>query len=335
MKHGNLYGVQLTGAGKCAPARTLTNDHLSQVIDTSDEWICSRTGIRSRRVLENHESMLDLAIIAGQQALIQAELAAEEVDLVILATSTPEDLFGSASRLAHALGAKRAVAFDLSAACSGFVFALVTASQYLRTGAYRTALVVAADGLTRFMDWQDRNTCVLFGDGAGAVVLEQSAIDQILGFELRSDGSGASMLTLQAQYTPLDLTADLAVMQQQYAPIAMNGREVYRFAITEVPLVIEKALYRADLAPEAIDHYLLHQANQRILDAVAERLHLPKAKFASTLAHYANTSAASIPITLAEWIEQGLVHSGETLVLAGFGAGLTWGAVVCRWGRID
>ncbi|WP_287130231.1 beta-ketoacyl-ACP synthase III [Candidatus Cyanaurora vandensis] len=330
-----LTGIQFTGVGKSLPQRVLTNDQLATVVETSDEWIHSRTGIRERRVLGPTENLLDLALAASEQALCQAGLTALDLDLVILATSTPEDLFGSASRVAARLGAVRAVAFDLTAACTGFVFAVGTAAQFLRTGCYRTALVVAADGLTRWLDWQDRNTCVLFGDGAGAMVLEACPVDQLLGLELRSDGRGADMLTLPTTGETVALMADLAVRNQQYAPIYMNGRDVYRFAVREVPVVIEKALHRAQLRSDQVDCYVLHQANQRILDAVAERLQVPPDRFATTLDRYANTSAASVPITLCEGWESGQIRSGSVLVMAGFGAGLTWGALVCRWGRVS
>ncbi|WP_218082696.1 beta-ketoacyl-ACP synthase III [Anthocerotibacter panamensis] len=336
MKYGNsgLQGVQLTGVGKAVPEFCLTNDQFAQVIDTSDEWIYTRTGIKERRVLALDETVLDLALRASQQALAQAGLVPEDLEMVILATSTPEDLFGTASLLATRLGATRAFAFDLTAACTGFVFALATAAQFIRTGSCGRALVVAADGLTRFMDWRDRSTCVLFGDGAGAVVLEQSPVDQILGMELRSDGRNAGMLNIAASGPEVEIREDLTIRQNAYQPISMNGREVYRFAVTAVPDVIEKALHRADIDPHTVRHYFLHQANQRILDAVAERLGVPRECFPSTLAHYANTSAASIPITMEEWITQGLLQPSELMVLAGFGAGLTWGAVVCRWGRV-
>ncbi len=333
MTQPSLRGVEFTGAGMAVPELCLTNDQLAQFVDTSDDWIYSRTGIRERRILTAEQSVLDLAQAAGEQALAQAGLTAEQLDLVILTTSTPDDLFGSASKLALRLGATRAVAFDLTAACTGFIFAVVTAAQYLQTGVYNKALVVAADALSRRTDWQDRNTCVLFGDGAGAMVLEQAQTNALLGFELRSDGRGAQMLTITAATQALVLTEDITVSSQHYQPITMNGREVYRFVVTGVPEVIEKALHIAGIAPHQVAYYFLHQANQRILDAVAQRLNLPSERFPSTLARYANTSAASIPISLREWLDQGLVKTGDTLVFSGFGAGFTWGALVCRWGR--
>lgn len=329
----SLMGLQFTGVGKGLPERILTNDQLAGLVETSDEWIRTRTGIRERRVLGVDEALLALAVQAGQQALAQAGLEPQDLDLLILATSTADDLFGSASRLAAMLGANRAVAFDLTAACTGFVFAVGTAAQFLTTGFYRTALVVAADGLTRWVDWQDRSSCVLFGDGAGAVVLEQCPENQLLGLELRSDGRGADMLTMPLVGEPLDLGHDLVVHDPHYGKIFMNGREVYRFAVREVPAVVEKALHRAQISPNQVDWYVLHQANQRILDAVAERLQVSTTRFATTLANYANTSAASIPITLCDWSESGQLQKGHLLVMAGFGAGLTWGALVCRWGK--
>jgi len=327
-------GVQFTGVGKALPPVAVTNQQLAQVVDTSDEWIHTRTGIRERRILGLDQSILELALVASEQALAQAGLTPLDIDLLILATSTSDDLFGSASRLADRLGATRALAFDLTAACTGFIFAVTTAAQYLQSGVYQRALVVAADSLTRYLDWHDRGTCVLFGDGAGAMVMESCPETQLLGFELRSDGRGADLLSIAAQGEALALAENLKLTTHRYQYLTMNGREVYRFAVTGVPDVIEKALYRADLTAGEIDFYFLHQANQRILDAVADRLQVGREKFPSTLTRYANTSAASIPITLCEWFEQQLLADGAKLVMAGFGAGLTWGALVCRWGRV-
>jgi 3-oxoacyl-[acyl-carrier-protein] synthase III len=326
-------GVLVTGVGMAVPDLCLTNAQMAQLVDTTDAWIETRTGIRERRVLAPGQKVMDLAVAAGEKALAHAGITAADIDLVILATSTADDLFGSASRLAHCLGANRAVGFDLTAACTGFVFAVATATQFLQNGVYQKALVIAADGLTRHMDWQDRSSCVLFGDGAGAVVLERGEAQGILGFELRSGGYGAGMLTLEAEEEALTLHESLTVSLHHHKPIKMNGREVYRFAVTEVPTVIEKALHRAAIEPSAVDYYILHQANQRILDAVAERLKISHERLPSTLGNYANTSAASIPITLSVWAEKGLLTPGKILVFAGFGAGLTWGAMVCRWGR--
>jgi 3-oxoacyl-[acyl-carrier-protein] synthase-3 len=263
-----------------------------------------------------------------------AGLTPADVDLIILATSTPDDLFGTACQLQAALGATKAVAFDLTAACSGFVFGMVTATQFIRTGTYGTILLVGADLLSRWTDWSDRRTCVLFGDGAGAVVLQASdATDALLGFELRSDGNlnGCLNLAYRSDATPLNSTVSVAA--GMFQPITMNGQEVYRFAVRRVPEVIEKALFRADLTVEQVDWLLLHQANQRILDAVGDRLKIPHSKIISNMAEYGNTSAASIPLALDEWVRAGKIQPGQVIATAGFGAGLTWGAAVFRWGQ--
>ncbi len=327
-----MPGVALVGSGSAHLPGTLTNDDLSRVVDTTDEWISTRTGIRERHLAEQEESLSSLAAQAGRAALEMAQVAPEAVDLILLATSTPDDLFGSAGQVQAELGATRAVAFDLTAACSGFVFALVTAAQYIRTGAFQTVLVIGADVLSRWTDWSDRTTCVLFGDGAGAVVLKASAQDNLLGFELRSDGSMNSVLKLPYQAQAEPLTDGITVQQGTFTPITMNGREVYKFAVSRVPEVIEKALFRANLTTADIDWLILHQANQRILDAVAQRLKVPSERVVSNMAHHGNTSAASVPLALDEAVRSGRIKSGDTLATAGFGAGLTWGSAIVKWG---
>jgi 3-oxoacyl-[acyl-carrier-protein] synthase III len=326
-------GLAITGVGAAAPTEVLSNQALSELVETSDEWISTRTGIRHRHLASAQSSLAHLATTAGQKALAQAGLVASDLDLIILATSTPDDLFGSAGLVQFQLGATRAVAFDLTAACSGFVFGLVTAAQFLRSGTYQNILLIGADMLSRWVDWSDRRTCVLFGDGAGAVVLQANHRDRLLGFELRSDGSQNGCLNLAYQAEERPLTAGVSVGQGNYQPITMNGQEVYRFAVKQVPEVIEKALFKADLSTERLDWLLLHQANQRILDAVAQRLHLPSQKVMSNLADYGNTSAASIPLALAAEVEKGTLKPDHTIAMAGFGAGLSWGAAVVAWGR--
>jgi 3-oxoacyl-[acyl-carrier-protein] synthase-3 len=333
MSNQSGIGVAFTGSGSAAPEAILNNGDMSRVVETSDEWIASRTGIRQRHLATPTESLKQFAAQAAQNAIDMAGITAAEVDLIILATSTADDLFGSASQVQAAIGATRAAAFDLTAACSGFVFGMVTAAQYIRTGAYQTVLLIGADVLSHWVDWSDRRTCVLFGDGAGAVVMQASASDRLLGFELRSDGCMNDCLTLAYQGRPRELVDDVAIGQGSYGFIQMNGQEVYRFAVRKVPEVIEKALFRANLSVEQIDWLLLHQANQRILDAVAQRLTLPDEKVISNMARYGNTSAASIPIALDEAVRAGTVKPGDTIASAGFGAGLTWGAAIFQWGK--
>ncbi len=326
-------GVAITGSGSAAPLTALDNEGLSKLVETSDEWIASRTGIRQRRLATPAESVTTIATQAAQGAIAMAGLLPMDIDMIILATSTADDLFGSATQIQAELGAQKAVAFDLTAACSGFVFGLVTAAQFIRTGAYQNILLIGADVLSRWVDWNDRRTCILFGDGAGAVVLQANEHDRLLGFELRSDGTQNKCLNLAYQPEPKELVDGVTIGQGSFQPITMNGQEVYRFAIRRVPEVIEKALFRANLSVEAIDWLLLHQANQRILDAVGDRLNIPSHKIISNLAKYGNTSAASIPLALDEEVRQGKIQSGDTIVTAGFGAGLTWGAAIFQWGR--
>ncbi len=326
-------GIAITGSGSATPAMSLDNQQLSQIVETSDEWIADRTGIRQRRLANSTETLARLGAKAGQQAIAMAGLEPTDIDLILLATSTPDDLFGTACLIQAELGASRAVAFDLTAACSGFVFGLVTASQFIYSGTYQNVLLIGADILSRWVDWSDRRTCVLFGDGAGAVVMQANDRDRLLGFELRSDGCQNKYLNLAYQPEEKTLVGDVHIGQGSFNPITMNGQEVYRFAVRRVPEVIEKALFRASLSTADIDWLVLHQANQRILDAVAQRLSIPAEKVVSNLANYGNTSAASIPLALDEVVRQGTVKPGDTIVASGFGAGLTWGAAVFQWGR--
>ncbi len=326
-------GVTFIGCGAAAPTNIVSNDALSKFVDTSDEWIASRTGIRQRHLAENGDSIVSLGAAAAQQALEMAGVAAADIDLVLLATSTPDDLYGSACLIQASIGANRAVAFDLSAACSGFVFGLVTASQFIQTGSYQNILVIGADIHSRWVDWQDRNTCVLFGDGAGAVVLQAGDRENLLGFELRSDGSQNNALHLRYEGTDLQLSDDVQVKQGGFGRLAMNGKEVYRFAVNAVPDVIDKALFKAQLQVADVDWLILHQANQRIMDAVADRLGLPPEKIVSNVAEYGNTSAASIPIALNAAVRSGKIKPGDTIATSGFGAGLSWGAAIVRWGN--
>ncbi|MEH2089596.1 beta-ketoacyl-ACP synthase 3 [Nostoc sp.] len=326
-------GVAITGSGSAVPATSLHNDTLSELVETSDEWIATRTGIRQRRLALSSESLSVLATAASSQAIAAAGIKPEDLDLILLATSTPDDLFGSACQVQAKLGATNAVAFDLTAACSGFVFGLVTAAQYIRTGVYRNVLLIGADILSRWVDWEDRRTCVLFGDGAGAVVLQAAKSDRLLGFALKSDGTQNHYLNLAYAGTSQELLTDVNITKGTYQPITMNGKEVYRFAVQKVPEIIDKALFQANISVDQIDWLILHQANQRIIDAVAQRLNIPEHKVISNLAQYGNTSAASIPLALDEAVRQGKIKPNDIVATSGFGAGLTWGAAIFQWGR--
>ena len=323
----------LRGCGSATPSRSISNQELGQRVETSDEWIRSRTGIGARHVVGENESLGELCGQASERALAMSGWDAESLDLILLATSTPDDLFGSAPRLQARIGAVNAVAFDITAACSGFLFALVTASQYLRTGAMKRVLVVGADQLSRWVDWDDRRSCVLFGDAAAAVVLEASddGQDDLQGFLLRSDGSRGDVLKLPQVSDHDPLIADASHQRGGFQPIQMNGQEVYKFAVREVPAILARLLEQTDTTADSLDWLLLHQANQRILDAVADRFDIPHNKVLSNLSTYGNTSAATIPLMLDEAVRDGRIKPGHRIASSGFGAGLSWGAALLRW----
>lgn len=332
-REGFLAGVSLVASGAATPHTSVSNDALSQRVDTNDDWIRSRTGIGARHIADEQEGLTSLASAAAREALAGAGWDAASVDLVLLATSSPDDLFGTAPRIQAQLGAHNAVAFDVTAACSGFLFALITASQYLRTGAMARALVIGADQLSRWVDWDDRRTCVLFGDGAGAVALEACSPedDGLLGFRMASDGRKADCLSLRQVAARQDLIPGLTVQRGGFEPIQMNGQEVYKFAVREVPAVLQELLGATGIAANQLDWLLLHQANQRILNAVGERLGVPEHKLLSNLAFYGNTSAATIPLMLHEAVSDGRIQPGHLIASSGFGAGLSWGAALLRW----
>ena len=326
-------GIALVGCGSAVPAARISNDQLSERVETSDDWIRSRTGIGSRHIAGPGETVTTLAATAAGAALAHAGWEAESIDLILLATSSPDDLFGTAPRVQAALGARRAVAFDLTAACSGFLFALITAAQYVRSGAARRVLVIGADQLSRWLDWDDRRTCVLFGDGAGAVAVEAASDggEGLLAFRMRSDGSRNGCLTLAQLEEHRPLLGGLSAQVGGFAPIHMNGQEVYKFAVREVPAVLAELLADTGITADQLDWLLLHQANQRILDAVADRFAVPHERVLSNLASYGNTSAATIPLMLDEAVRDGRVRPGHLIASSGFGAGLSWGGALLRW----
>ena len=326
-------GMAITGCGSAAPVTVLTNDHLAGMVETSDEWINTRTGMRNRHIASSTESLSQLSAVAAQKAIAMAGISAANIDLIILATSTPDDLFGSACKIQGLIGATNAVAFDLTAACSGFVFALITASQFIRSGVYQNVLIIGADLLSRWVDWSDRASCVLFGDGAGAIVCQRvDDGDRLLSFGMYSSGSQNGCLNINYRSERQSLIENITSQKGTYDPITMNGKEVYRFAVAKVPEAISKALFQANITADDIDWLLLHQANQRIMDAVAKRLNIPQNKILSNIAEYGNTSAASIPLALDAAVRDGRVKPGNTIAASGFGAGLTWGSAIFKWG---
>jgi len=323
--------VGVLGTGKYVPERVLTNFDLEQMVETSDEWIVTRTGIRERRICSPEEAASDLAYHASLQALERAGLTAEDIDLIIVATITPDSAFPStACVLQDRLGAKKAAAFDLSAACSGFIYALAAATSMIASGMYRHVLVVGAECLSKITDYTDRNTCILFGDGAGAVVLGQVPEGRgFRSFVLGADGSGGNLLNLAGGGSRCPASEQSLKEKKHY--IYMAGSEVFKFAVRIMGSVALEAVEKAGLAKDDIDLLVPHQANIRIIQSALEKLNLPEEKCMINLDKYGNVSAASIPIALAEAVEEGRIREGDRIVLVGFGGGLTWGASVLVW----
>ncbi len=375
--------IKIKGTGSAVPKLRVTNDDLSKLMDTSDEWIRSRTGIGARH-LAVEETTTGLAVAAAKEALKDAEMTAEELDLIIAATVTADKFLPNLScEVQSALGAKNAVAFDLNAACSGFLFALNTVQMYLENGVYKKALVIGAETLSKIMDWNDRSTCVLFGDGAGAAVVaaeledknsagnQDDVVDSEVDCKMvQADDADSEMNCKMAQADDADSRTNCKAMQPgasdksgilsmvqgsdgargevlrcdnrpvnnpfavndtKLSYVSMNGQEVYKFAVKTVPKVIEEAVKKAGLEVEDIDLFVLHQANLRIIESVAKRLHQPMEKFPTNLEECGNISAASVPILLDNINKHGMICEGKKIVLAGFGAGLTWGATVLVW----
>lgn len=328
-----LFGVSLVGSGSATPAQKITNEQLAARVDTNDEWVNTRTGIRERRIIGSDESLSNLSTRAAISAIEMAGWEADTVDMVLVATSTPDDLFGIAPKIQAQLGATNAVAFDLTAACSGFLFALVTAAQYLQNGTFRRVIVIGADQLSSWMDWDDRRSCVLFGDGAGAVAIEATSNDNnaLIAFKLKSDGSRGECLSVPQAKDFVNLVGPFKNQIGRFSTIQMNGQEVYKFAVREVPLLLKDVLGNCGISADSLDWLLLHQANQRILNAVADRFSIPKSKVLSNLENYGNTSAATIPIMLDEAVRDGRIKSKDLIASSGFGAGLSWGVALFRW----
>ncbi len=326
----NSY-AHITGWGMAVPERVLTNQELAAMVDTSDEWIVSRTGIRERHIASSAETTASLASLAAFRALDRTDLHPGDLDLVIVATASPEHLFpATACVVQDNIGAVNAGAFDLSAACTGFIFALNMAAQAIRTGSVENALVIGAETLSRLVDWEDRATCILFGDGAGAFVLQARARPGgVLSCTMRSDGSGGNLLEVPAGGSRHPTS--LETVHNNLHKIRMNGREVFRFATRVMADATREATHKAGLEIEDIDLVVPHQANQRIIESAARGLRMPMDRFVVNLDRYGNTSSASIPIAVCEAIECGRVNPGDNLVLVGFGAGLTWGALALEW----
>ena len=322
--------VSITGIGSHAPTQVMTNDEIAKKVDTSDEWILERTGIRERRVAGPGEALSDVSLPAAEAALEQAGVKASSLDLIVVATVTPDMFFPSTGAIiADRLGAKAAAAYDLSAGCTGFVYALVQAHGMIAGGLADNALVIGGDVLSKIVDWEDRSTCVLFGDGAGAVMLERVAEGGFLGFELGADGSGGPQLYMPAGGSRAPATAETVAGRQHYAK--MNGREVFKFATRVLVDSAEKVLGECDVAVDDVDVYVPHQANVRIIDYARRKLGIPEERTVVNVDRYGNTSSGSIPLALGDAEADGRLVPGEMVLLTGMGAGLTWGSALIEW----
>ncbi len=323
--------AHITGWGMAVPKQVLTNEQIAQFVDTSDDWIFSRSGIRERHIAEQHETTASLATRAALRALDRTHLRPREIDLIIVATSSPEHLYPATACLVQdSIGAAHAGAFDISAACTGFIFALNMAAQSIRTGAIENALVIGSETLSRYINWEDRTTSVLFGDGAGAFVLQAGEEHGgVLSCVMRSDGSGANLLIVPAGGSRIPTTEK--TVRRKLHTIHMNGREVFRFATRVMASATREAIERAGLRLQDVEIVIPHQANRRIIEAAARALRIPMERFVLNIERFGNTSTASIPIAACEAIEGGRVLPGDHVVMVGFGAGLTWGAMVLEW----
>ena len=320
-------GTKIIGTGSCLPKTVVTNDDLSKIMDTSDEWISTRTGIKERHLVRE-ETTAGMSAEAAMRAMENAGVTAQELDLIIVGTVSADHVTPAcACEVQAAIGADRAVAFDINAACSGFMFALNIAHAYLQMGVYKTALIIGAETLSKIMDWSDRSTCVLFGDGAGAAIVRADDKRGLLAFDQGSDGAKGGVLACanRSNNNPLVETS------KELEYVHMDGQEVYKFAVTAVPASLQRTIEAAGLTVEDIDYFALHQANIRILQAVAKRLKVSEDKFPISLDHCGNISAASVPILLDEMNRKGLLKPGMKIALSGFGGGLTWASAVLEW----
>ncbi|MCH1507244.1 MAG: ketoacyl-ACP synthase III [Verrucomicrobiales bacterium] len=328
----NLDSIRIAGTGSYVPEKILTNDDLAKRVDTSDEWIVSRTGIRERRIASDAEATSDLATNAARKAMEQAGVDAEELDLIIVATISPDTFFpATACYVQRNLGAKNAVCFDVSAACSGFLYAMSIARQFISTRSAHNALIIGAEKLSSMVNWEDRNTCVLFGDGAGAAVITRAegGDSGVMATYMGSDGNQTDILVVPGGGSACPITPSNA--EQRLNTISMQGREVYRYAVTAMRSACDRVMADAKLKSEDISMVIPHQANLRIIDAIRERLDVPQEKMFVNLEKYGNTSAAAIAIALDEANRTGAIKRGDKIVLVAFGAGLTWAAAAIHW----
>lgn len=318
--------TRIIGTGSYVPEQIVTNDDLAKIVETSDEWIRSRTGIGARRIA-TADSTSHMAAEAAKRALEQSGVKPEEIDLILLGTSSPDFCFpNGACEVQGMIGAVNAACYDISAACTGFVFALNTAHAFISSGIYKTALVIGADVLSKLIDWTDRKTCVLFGDGAGAVVVKADETG-IIGINMKSDGSKGNVLTCGSRTNGNFLMGK----KPELGYMTMDGQEVFKFAVKKVPECIRQLLDDTDVTAEEIKYFAIHQANYRIIESIAKRLKVSVDRFPVNMEQYGNTSGASVPILLDEINSKGMLKSGDKIVLSGFGAGLTWGSTLLEW----
>jgi 3-oxoacyl-[acyl-carrier-protein] synthase-3 len=321
--------VKILGTGHYAPNNIVTNHDLAKIVDTSDEWIVSRTGIKERRISTGEDSS-ELATKAALEALENSNVSAEDLDLIIVTTITPDNFTPSTACMVQGnIGAVKAAAFDLNAACTGFVYGMSVGSQFIKSGAYKKVLIIGVEVLSKIVNWEDRNTCVLFGDGAGAVVLGESDKSGVLNFHLASEGKKGKVLSCPSVKLNNPYLTDEVIETKSY--LYMEGREVFKFATTVIGDSIDTLLKEAGIAKEDIKYIVPHQANLRIIDYAAKRLGMDKEKFYTNLDRYGNTSGASIPIALDEMNKKGLLKPSDKIVLVGFGGGLTYGSVLIQW----
>lgn len=326
----NLRNVGIIGTGSYVPEKVLTNKDLEKIMDTSDEWITTRTGIKERRIARKDEATSDMAYEAALKALKDAKIDVKDIDLVIVSTVTPDMAFpATACIVQDKLGVENIGAFDMEAGCSGFVYALSMGWQFVATGAYNKVLVIGSETLSRIINWDDRNTAVLFGDGAGAAILAPTDEEGLLSFELGSQGSGGELLKMPAGGSRMPATAES--VEKKFHSIFMAGNEVYKFAVRTMGDASLRVIEKAGLKKEDIDFFVPHQANIRIIESARRRVGLPKEKVFVNLDKYGNTSSASVAIALDEAVKSGKISKGSSVVLVSFGAGLTWAAMALKW----
>lgn len=323
-----MNNVKIIGTGSYAPKNIVTNDDLSKLVDTSDEWISSRTGIKERRITEGEDTS-SLAAKAALEAIKSSGVSPLDIELIIVATTSPDSFTPSTACLVQALiGADNAVCFDIAAACSGFIYAMNTAVQYIKCGTYKTALIIGAEVLSKILDWSDRSTCVLFGDGSGAAILKASDDNGILAVHIGSDGKKAEFLKCPAAKVNNPFINNETVSN---SVVSMNGREIFKFASRVIPKSIGEVLKNTQFTLEDIKYIIPHQANMRIIETAAKKLEIDCGKFYMNVNRYGNTSAASIPIALDEMVKEGLLKKGDKVILVGFGGGLTFGSALIQW----